>query len=392
MGIESSKLRHFEYRAEGELVGCGEAFQDGQSVSSLVEIFEEVKVREFGGDNRAALHQLTTDCGSWRTRHLRLRASRMREIIMLPEAGWKVIHVPGKELMADGLTKALLGQSRRHFVGLMNLYDPEEDERFLASTGTRTRSTERPALAKFQQSLDSKAAALVGAGTALVCGSEHKKLGAVLVATGMVVNWWEGRKKHQEPAGQKKPMSNQEPVGQQKPKGNQEPQSQQKPKSNQEPQSQQEPLGQVGRKNQEPWSHQEPVGHVGRRTQDPKRTQKAGFETGSRLENQGNPESPSGSSGRAPGLRAFRIPGSRSSRNGASSSDEAAYETKGKGKQSAARQRGRDAYPLLQQSGAVYVLAMAMGMLELQRRRNLREVCRAELHPNKTTSRWRRRT
>ena len=261
-------------------------------------------------ETTAALHQLTTDCGSWRTRHLRLRASRMREIIMLPEAGWKVIHVPGKELMADGLTKALLGQSFRHFVELMDLYDPEGDGQFsrLASTGTRTRSTERPAPAKFQQSLDSKAAALVGAGTALACGSEHKKLGAVLVATGMVVNWWEGRKKHQEPEGQQKPMSNQ-------------PQSQQKPKSNQEPQSQQEPLGQVGRKNQEPWSHQEPVGHVGRRTQDPKWTQKAGFETGPRLENQDNPESPSGSSGRAPGLRAFRIPGSRSSRNGTSSSE-----------------------------------------------------------------------
>ena len=27
--------------AEGELVGCGEVFQAGQSVSSLVEIFEE---------------------------------------------------------------------------------------------------------------------------------------------------------------------------------------------------------------------------------------------------------------------------------------------------------------------------------------------------------------
>ncbi len=34
-------------------------------------------------------------------------------------------------------------------------------------------------------------------------------------------------------------------------------------------------------------------------------------------------------------------------------SDEATFEAKGKGKQSSARQRGRDANPLLQQGGAV---------------------------------------
>ena len=117
----------------------------------------------------------------------------------------------------------------------------------------------------------------------------HKKLGAVLLATGMVVNWWEGRKKDQEPVGQQKPKSNQEPVGQQKPKGDQEPQSQQKPKGNQEPQSQQKPE-----------SKQEPVGHVGIRQQDPKWTPKAGSRTGSRLETQDNTESPCGSNGIEP--------------------------------------------------------------------------------------------
>ena len=96
---------------------------------------------------------------------------------------------------------------------------------------------ERPGLARVQQSLDSKAAALMGAGTALVCGSEHKKLGAVLLATGMVVNWWEEEKSRA--SGPTKAKGQSRASGPTKAKG------------------QSSAVGQVGNQKQEPKGHQD---------------------------------------------------------------------------------------------------------------------------------------
>ena len=74
--------------AEAELLGYNEALQAGLSTHALFEALEvPVSTIELYGDNRAALTQCNADTGSWRTRHLRLRAAKLREILASPESG-----------------------------------------------------------------------------------------------------------------------------------------------------------------------------------------------------------------------------------------------------------------------------------------------------------------
>ena len=73
------------------------------------------------GDNKAALTLCTSDTGPWRTRHLRVRACRLREVIQKPNSIWQAVHMPGADLVADGLTKALSGQAFAKFCNGMNV-------------------------------------------------------------------------------------------------------------------------------------------------------------------------------------------------------------------------------------------------------------------------------
>ena len=55
-------------------------------------------------DNKAATLILVQESGSWRTRHLRVRASSLKQRIN--KGTQKVIHVPGKSTLADLSTKS----------------------------------------------------------------------------------------------------------------------------------------------------------------------------------------------------------------------------------------------------------------------------------------------
>ena len=55
-------------------------------------------------DNSAAVAIVTLPGGSWRTRHLRIKAAWLKEQV---SKGWGVEHMPGARLCADALTKAL---------------------------------------------------------------------------------------------------------------------------------------------------------------------------------------------------------------------------------------------------------------------------------------------
>ena len=73
------------------------------------------------GDNAAAIglaHGVTTS--SWRTRHLRIRSSVLKEALsdsnINPGGRWKLLHLKGTELVADGLTKPLVGQAFFKFI------------------------------------------------------------------------------------------------------------------------------------------------------------------------------------------------------------------------------------------------------------------------------------
>ena len=108
--------------AEAELISYGEAHQAGESTIALLRILEmPVEKVTLYGDNKAALTLCTSDTGPWRTRHLRVRACRLREVIQKPNSIWQAVHMPGADLVADGLTKALSGQAFAKFCNGMNV-------------------------------------------------------------------------------------------------------------------------------------------------------------------------------------------------------------------------------------------------------------------------------
>eukprot|EP00435_Cladocopium_sp_Y103_P007278 s1855_g2.t1 len=77
--------------------------------------------RTLYGDNMAAIGLASGNtCASWRTRHLRIRAAILKEALdvdcQVPGGIWQLLHLKGTELVADGLTKQLLGQAFTKFV------------------------------------------------------------------------------------------------------------------------------------------------------------------------------------------------------------------------------------------------------------------------------------
>ena len=107
--------------AEAELLGYNEALQMGDAAGALCQVLELPSKKRLLGDCKAALAQLLGDTGPWRTRHLRLRSAKLREALRGDDAEWSAEHQPGSQLVADGLTKALLGQAFQRFVGMLGL-------------------------------------------------------------------------------------------------------------------------------------------------------------------------------------------------------------------------------------------------------------------------------
>ena len=115
--------------SEAELLGYNTALQVGESVHALPQALNlEAKKTEVLGDNKAALSLCNSEIGAWRTRHLRLRSARLREILSQPSSGWTARHCPGSELTADGLTKSLLGQAFQKFRKQLRIYDADKSE------------------------------------------------------------------------------------------------------------------------------------------------------------------------------------------------------------------------------------------------------------------------
>ena len=272
--------------AESELVGYTEALQCGESVNCLLQLFGFETTKWLEGDSKAALVQLQSDGGSWRTRHLRLRASRLREAMADDASGWRSTHVPGSQLAADGLTKALQGQAHRKFVGLL-----EMDVKHKASMDV----TEVPRVNKLlgsQCSLHDGALILATAGSTLVAGSSNQKLGVLLLICSVVVKWWERRKNDQ------KPWSNtQEPLGQ---KNCQDPEK----RNVQDPKRTQKVEEEDGNEN------------GAQKKEDPSRTSVMSREVGGlgKEDSQGNSWV---SERKSPGLRAMRISKDEKDRSGA---------------------------------------------------------------------------
>ena len=106
--------------AESELVAYCDALNAGRSTEAMLTSMmgipsgsNEIE-RILYGDNVAAIGLAHgTSSSSWRTRHLKIRSAYLREALegQAPGGMWRLLHLSGKELVADGLTKPLLGQS-----------------------------------------------------------------------------------------------------------------------------------------------------------------------------------------------------------------------------------------------------------------------------------------
>lgn len=79
------------------------------------------------GDSKSAIALATQESGPWRTRHLRIRAHRLREAlrcddIVKANMTWAAWHMDGSALVADGLTKLLQGQLFHRFAVRLGLH------------------------------------------------------------------------------------------------------------------------------------------------------------------------------------------------------------------------------------------------------------------------------
>ena len=99
--------------AESELMAAVEAMSMTQSVEALLSViyrnpsFEKVLYC----DNASTISILQNPDGSWRTRHLRLRANCLREKLRHDPERWKLRHMRGTLLVADLLTKPVTQSS-----------------------------------------------------------------------------------------------------------------------------------------------------------------------------------------------------------------------------------------------------------------------------------------
>ena len=96
--------------AEAEVISYNSAYQIGESVSAFYAALNIETTKCLYGDSKAGISVVASDCGPWRTRHLRIRAHKLREVVQDMEAPWAIRHLSGPLLIADGFTKVL-----RHF-------------------------------------------------------------------------------------------------------------------------------------------------------------------------------------------------------------------------------------------------------------------------------------
>jgi len=112
---------------ESELIGYLEGYTAGEGIAGLLTALEFDVSRRLYGDNKAALAVCGNETGGWRTRHLRIRASRLREILQEGNQ-WSASHLRGTSLAADGLTKPLNGQAFQRFFKMIGMKKECEEQ------------------------------------------------------------------------------------------------------------------------------------------------------------------------------------------------------------------------------------------------------------------------
>ena len=105
--------------AESEMLEVIEALTAGESLFVIINELEDEILKLAWCDSQAAVAILSCEGGSWRTRHLRIRAAFARALVQRGE--WALHHMGGLEMIADIGTKSLASSRLRFLKGLMNL-------------------------------------------------------------------------------------------------------------------------------------------------------------------------------------------------------------------------------------------------------------------------------
>eukprot|EP00435_Cladocopium_sp_Y103_P036774 s34_g9.t1 len=89
-------------------------------VKSIVDMFQDIPAEgRMFSDSTAGISIALGTTGSWRTRHLRIRAQGLHEAIERGETTLE--HQPGTALVADGMTKQLTGSPLKRFVEALKM-------------------------------------------------------------------------------------------------------------------------------------------------------------------------------------------------------------------------------------------------------------------------------
>ena len=109
--------------AETELLAASEAATLTYSIDAMLsDVGVYPESRELRVDNSAAITLASEEGGSWRTRHLKVRAASLRQRI---QEGWATItHCPGEWQLADGLTKILASKRMEMLMARWGLGPP----------------------------------------------------------------------------------------------------------------------------------------------------------------------------------------------------------------------------------------------------------------------------
>lgn len=116
--------------AEAELNELIKGLMLGESVAEVVEELEPQVAKVMISDSQAAVNIVQAEGGSWRTRHLRLRAAHAKQ--RFTKGDWVLQHRAGEVMVADIGTKPLTStrlNQLKEMIGMVKIEEEVEDEK-----------------------------------------------------------------------------------------------------------------------------------------------------------------------------------------------------------------------------------------------------------------------
>ena len=181
--------------AEAEVISYNLAYQVGEGVSSLLQELGFSTSKQLYGDSTSGIAVIANECRPWRTRHLRLRSAKLRELVQNQEQPWTIRHLQGQLLVADGLTKSLVYQAFEKFKGQLRMRPMQQSIEAVVRK-VEVKMPER------SWDLMSKILGVVGG---ILCGSNFVQSGLLLILVVFLLEIGQRRKMKQRAPGKLEP-------------------------------------------------------------------------------------------------------------------------------------------------------------------------------------------